>query len=50
LKDNFVKNLSINLNFTLTRNEELKHYIMIKIYKSIIFKFWVDSGVNVLYD
>ena len=35
---------------TLARNEKVEHYIRIKTHKPIALRFWVESGVNVLYD
>jgi len=28
------------------RNEKVEHYIIIKTYKPIALRFWVESGVN----
>jgi len=44
----FVRNSSVSP--TLTRNEKVEYYIKIKTYKLIVFRFWVESGVSVLYD
>ena len=42
----FGKNLSLRLSLTLVRNEEVKHYIKIKIHKPIILRFLVESAIN----
>ena len=39
----------MNLSFTLTINKKVKHYIKIKTHKLIILRFFVKSGINVLY-
>jgi len=44
-----VRNINMSLSFTLVRNEKVEYYIKIKVYKFIILKFWVESGVNILY-
>jgi len=33
----------------MTRNEKVEHYIRIKTHKPIALRFWVESGVIVLY-
>jgi len=43
-----VRNPSVSLSPTLTRNEKVKHYIRIKTHKPIALRFWVESGVSVL--
>ena len=43
-----VKNPSVSLSPTLTRNEKVEHYIRIKTHKPIALRFWVESGVSVL--
>jgi len=40
----------MSLNFALTRNEKVEHYIKIKIHKLITLRFWVEIDINVLYD
>jgi len=50
LKGEIVWNLSMSLNLTLAKNEIVKYYIKIKTHKSIILKFWIESGVNVWCD
>jgi len=45
-----VRNLSVSLSSTFIRNEKVKHYIRIKIHKSITLKFWIESDVNALCD
>ena len=47
-ENNIVRNPSMSLSPTLTRNEKVEHYIRIKTYKPIALRFWVESGVNVL--
>jgi len=42
LEGEIVRNPSMNLSFTLTRNEKVEHYIRIKTYKSITLRFWVE--------
>jgi len=44
----FVRNTSVSLSPTLTRNEKVEHYIRIKTHKLIALRFWVESGVNAL--
>jgi len=44
----FVRNPSVSLSPTLTRNEKVEHYIRIKTHKPIALRFWVESGVNAL--
>jgi len=39
----------VSLSPTLTRNEKVEHYIRIKTHKLIVLRFWVESGVGVLY-
>jgi len=48
LEGEIVKNPSVSLRPTLTRNEKVEHYIRIKTYKPIALRFWVESGVNIL--
>jgi len=48
LEGEIVRNPSVSLNLTLTRNEKVEHYIKIKIHKLIVLRFWVESDVNVL--
>ena len=43
-----VRNSSVSLSPTLTRNEKVEHYIRIKTHKPIALRFWVESGVSVL--
>jgi len=43
-----VRNPSVSLSPILARNEKVDHYIRIKTHKSIILRFWVESGVNAL--
>ena len=45
---NTVRNPSVSLSPTLTRNEKVEHYIRIKTHKPIALRFWVESGVNIL--
>jgi len=42
-----VKNPSVNLSLTLTKNEKVEHYKRINIHKLIALKFWIKNGVNV---
>jgi len=43
-----VRNPSVSLSPTLTRNEKVEHYIRIKTHKPIALRFWVESGVSIL--
>ena len=36
----------MSLNFTLGKNEKVKHHIRTKTHKFIILKFWIESDVN----
>jgi len=47
--EDFVRNPSVSLRPTLTRNEKVEHYIRIKTHKPIALRFWVESGVSALY-
>jgi len=49
LEEEIVRNPSVSLSPTLTRNEKMEHYIRIKTHKPITLRFWVESGVNSLY-
>jgi len=48
LDGEIVSNPSVSLSFILGRNEKVEHHIRMKIHKSIVLRFWVESGVNVL--
>jgi len=48
LEGEIVRNTSVSLSPTLTRNEKVEHYIRIKTHKPMALRFWVESGVNVL--
>ena len=48
LEGEIVRNPSVSLSPTLTRNEKVEHYIRIKTHKPIALRFWVESGINVL--
>jgi len=48
LEREIVRNPSVSLSPTLTRNEKVEHYIRIKTHKPIVLRFWVESGVSVL--
>ena len=48
LEGEIVRNSSVSLSPTLTRNEKVEHYIRIKTHKPIALRFWVESGVSVL--
>jgi len=48
LEGEIVRNPSVSISPTLTRNEKVEYYIRIKTHKPIALKFWVESGVNVL--
>ena len=48
LDADIVRNPSVSLSPTLTRNEKVEHYIRIKTHKPIALRFWVESGVSVL--
>ena len=48
LEGEIVRNTSVSLSPTLTRNEKVEHYIRIKTHKPIVLRFWVESGVSVL--
>jgi len=43
-----VRNPSVSLSLTLSRNEKVKYYIRIKTHKFIALR-WIESGVSVLY-
>jgi len=43
-----VRNPSVSLSPTLTRNEKVEHHIRIKAHNPIALRFWVESGVNFL--
>jgi len=49
LEGKIVKNPSVSLSPTLTRNEKVEHYIRIKTHKPTALRFWVESDVNALY-
>jgi len=49
LEGEIVRNPSVSLSPTLTRNEKVEHYIRIKTHKLIALRFWIESGVNILY-
>jgi len=38
----------VSLSPTLSKNEKVKYYIIIKIHKLIVLRFLVESDVNVL--
>ena len=46
LEGEIVRNPSVRLSPTLTRNEKVEHHIRIKTHKPIALRFWVESGVN----
>jgi len=48
LEGEIVRNPSVSLSPTLTRNEKVAHYIRIKTHKPIALRFWVESDVNSL--
>jgi len=48
IKENCVRNLSVNLSLIFVRNEKIEYYIRIKTYKPIALRFWVERGVNAL--
>ena len=48
LEGEIVRNPSVSLSPTLTRNEKVEHHIRIKAHKSIALRFWVESGVSIL--
>ena len=48
LRGEIVRNPSVSLSPTLTRNEKVEHYIRIKTHKPIVLRFWVENGVSVL--
>jgi len=48
LEGEIVRNLSVSLSPTLTRNEKVEHYIRTNTHKPIALRFWVESGVSVL--
>jgi len=47
-RQHLVRNPSVSLSPTLTRNEKVEHHIRIKAHKPIALRFWVESGVNIL--
>jgi len=49
-REQCIKNSSVSLSPTLVRNEEVEHYIRIKIHKLIVLRFWIESVINVLCD
>ena len=49
LEGEIVRNPSVILSPTLARNEKVEHFIRIKTHKPIALRFWVESGVSVLY-
>jgi len=49
LKGEIVRNPSVTLSPTLTRNDKVEHHIRIKAHNPIALRFWVESGVNSLY-
>jgi len=50
LEEEIVRNPSMSLSPTLARDEKVEHYIRIKTHKPIVLRFWVESGVNGLYE
>ena len=46
LEGEIVRNPSMSLSPTLTRNEKVENYIRIKTHKPIALRFWVESGVS----
>jgi len=44
-----VKNSSMSLSHILVRNDKVEHYLRIKTHELIVLRFWIESGVNVLY-
>ena len=50
LEGEIVRNPSVSLSPTLTRIEKVEHHIRIKAHKPITLRFWVESGVSILYD
>ena len=44
-----VRNLSVSVSPTLSKNEKVEHYIRMKTHKPIALRFWVGGGVNPLY-
>ena len=44
-----VRNASVSLSLTWTKNKKVEHYIRIKTYKPIVLRFWVESGISALY-
>jgi len=49
LEGEIVRNPSVSLSPTLTRNEKVEHHIRIKAHKPITLRFWVESGVSAFY-
>jgi len=45
----YVRNPSVSLTPTFTRNEKVEHHIRIKAHKSIALMLWVESGDSVLH-
>jgi len=43
------ENLSVSLSFISSKNEKIENNIRIKIYKSILLRFWIKSSINSLY-
>ena len=48
LEGEIVRNASVSLSPTLTKNEKVEHHIRIKAHKPIALRFWVESGVGIL--
>ena len=48
LEAEIVRNPSVSLSPTLTKNEKVEYYIRIKTHKPIALRFWVESGVSAL--
>jgi len=43
--DQFVRNSSVSLSFTLSRNEKVEQHIRKKTHKCNALRFWVEGGV-----
>jgi len=50
LNEKTVEDLSVSLSLILSKNEKVEYYIKIKVHKTIILRFWIESVINVLCD
>jgi len=45
----YIKNLSVSLSLTSSKNEKIEHHIKMKTHKFVILRFLIMSDVNFLY-